>query len=69
MMDSILRFYEKAVELVSIGVPVSVIRKSGAFEELIRIKYNIPNDDFSAFEDLNGRLEKILEEIEAEYRK
>lgn len=69
MMDSILRFYEKAVKLVSIGVPVSVIRKSGAFEELTRIKYNIPNDDFGAFEDLNGRLEKTLEEIEAEYRK
>lgn len=68
MMDSILRFYQIAIKLVSIGVPVSVIRKSGAFEELIRIKYNISNEDFGAFEELNKKLEKTLVEIEAEYK-
>jgi len=69
MMDSILRFYEKAVKLVSLGVPVSVIRKSGVFEELIRIKYNISNEDFGAFDDLNRRIEETLDEIEADYKK
>ena len=35
MMDSILRLYEKTTRLVSLGIPVSVIRKSGVFEELM----------------------------------
>ncbi|NLE26324.1 MAG: V-type ATP synthase subunit A [Clostridiaceae bacterium] len=68
MMDSILRFYERAYKLVSIGVPVSVIRKSGVFEELIRIKYNISNEDFGAFDGLNNKVEKILAEIETDYK-
>ncbi len=68
MMDSILRFYERADKLVSIGVPVSVIRKSGVFEELIRIKYNISNEDFGAFDGLNNKVEKILAEIETDYK-
>ncbi len=68
MMDSILRFYERAIKLVSIGVPVSVIRKSGVFEELIRIKYNISNEDLGAFDDLNNKVENILAEIETDYK-
>lgn len=68
MMDSILRLYEKAMMLVNLGIPVSVIRRSGVFDEVIRIKYNISNDDLGAFDELNRRLEKTLEEIEAEYK-
>lgn len=68
MMDSILRFYEKATKLVSLGIPVSVIRKSGVFEELIRIKYNISNEDPGAFDQLNMKLEKRLDEIESDYK-
>ena len=68
MMDSILRLYEKTTRLVSLGIPVSVIRKSGVFEELIRIKYNISNEDTGAFDELNMKLETRLDEIESDYK-
>ncbi len=68
MMDSILRLYEKAIKLISLGIPVSVIRKSGVFEKQIRIKYNISNEDLDAFDELNENLEKTLDEIEADYK-
>lgn len=68
MMDSILRFYEKTTRFVSLGIPVSVIRRSGVFEELIRIKYNISNEDLGAFDELNMKLEKRLDEIESDYK-
>jgi len=68
MMDSILRAHAGASRLVALGIPVSVIRKSGVFEELIKMKYNISNDDPDAFEKLNSKTESILNEIESDYR-
>jgi V/A-type H+-transporting ATPase subunit A len=68
MMDSILRVGTKAAGLVALGIPVSVIRRSGVFEELIRMKYNIPNDDLNSFDGLNNKTERILDEIGSDYR-
>ncbi len=68
MMESILRLHEKAVKLVSRGIPVSVIKNSGVFNELTRIKYNISNEDFGAFDEFNKKCIIILEEIEAGYK-
>ncbi|MCX7773231.1 MAG: V-type ATP synthase subunit A [Clostridia bacterium] len=68
MMDSILRLYEKSLKLVARGIPISVIRKTGVFEDVIRIKYTIPNDDLGKFEDLNKKIAETLDEVEAGYK-
>ncbi len=68
MMDSLLKLYENAIKLVSKGIPVSVIRKTGAFEELIKIKYNISNEDMGAFNGLNEKIKKILDGIDSDYK-
>lgn len=68
MMDTILKLYENAIKLVSLGIPVSVIRKTGVFDELIKIKYNISNEDMGAFNDLNEKIKKILDGIDSDYK-
>lgn len=68
MIDAILRLYDKSLNLIALNIPVSILRKSGVFEELVRIKYNIPNEDLDAFNILNDKVKKILEEIEADYK-
>ncbi|HHY64814.1 MAG TPA: V-type ATP synthase subunit A, partial [Clostridiaceae bacterium] len=68
MMDSILRVNKKAAGLVALGVPVSVIRRSGVFEELIKMKYSISNENLEAFSELNSKTEGILDGIESDYR-
>ncbi len=68
MMDSLLKLYENAIKLVSKGIPVSVIRRTGAFEELIKIKYNISNEDMGAFNGLNEKIKKILDGIDSDYK-
>ncbi|MEG1154011.1 MAG: V-type ATP synthase subunit A, partial [Ruthenibacterium sp.] len=53
MMDAILHLYDKAVELVDEGVPVSAMAEAGLFDKLIKVKYEIPNDKpemFGAYE-------------------
>jgi len=68
MMDSILRVNKKAAGLVALGVPVSVIRRSGVFGELIKMKYSISNENLEAFSELNSKTEGILDGIESDYR-
>lgn len=68
MMDTILKLYDGSVKLVKAGIPVSSIRKTGILEEVTRMKYNIPNDRPEAFDALNKKVEKILGNIEADYK-
>lgn len=68
MMDSILRLYDGALKLLPLGIPVSVIRKTGVFEDIIKIKYSISNDDLGAFDGLNQNIAKNLSDLEADYR-
>ena len=49
------------------GVPVSVIRKAGVFEDVIRIKYTIGNEDRDGFTELDTRIASTLSAIGADY--
>ncbi len=68
MMDTLLKLYDRALKLLPLGIPVSVIRKTGVFDDVIRVKYTISNDDLGAFEALNENIAMTLDKIEAEYR-
>lgn len=68
MMDSILRLYDGSLKLIPMGIPISVIRKAGVFDDVIRMKYNISNEDLGAFDTLNQSVEKTLAEIQADYK-
>lgn len=68
MMKSMLRLHDQAARLVSKGIPVSVIRRTGVFEDVIKIKYTISNDDLGAFDELNARIDAILSDIEKSYK-
>ncbi len=51
MMKTIVYLYEKIKSLVGDSVPISDIIKTGIFDKLIRMKYDIPNDKPELFSD------------------
>ena len=63
MMELILHLYDKITDLVSRGVVISTIRESGMSEEVIRVKYNVGNDDFAAFDRLRSHVDEIYQNI------
>ncbi len=67
MISLILFLYDKSEELVKSGIPVSVIREKGYFEECISMKYTIPNDNLSAFSEMRTKFETGLRELKREY--
>ena len=66
MMEIILTLYDKCKKVVAAGTPVSVIVKTGVFEKVIKMKYDIPNDKPELFNMLTVEIDQQLKKIGAE---
>ena len=51
MMRCILYLHDKAVKLVEMKIPLAKVTKTGIFDSLTDMKYDVPNDDLSKFKD------------------
>lgn len=63
MMETILYLYEKSKQLVTKGMPVSVLRKTGIYDKIIAIKYDIPNDKPEMFEDYKKMIDEFYDNV------
>ena len=68
MMETILMLHEEAKKLIQEGIALSEIKKLEIFEEYIKAKYAIENDEIEKFEDLNKKIEKQLKELQLMYK-
>ena len=64
MMKVILHLESKARQLISASIPISKIIELGLFDKLIKMKYDIPNNDLEKFDEyikeIDEKLKKIL---------
>ncbi len=51
MLKCTLYLYTKAQSAITVGVPLSKITETGIFDELIRIKYDVPNNNLALFDN------------------
>ena len=63
MMRVILYMDEKARAVVEEGVAVSALQASGLFEKLIKIKYDVPNDQPEKFKDYYTEIDKTCDAL------
>lgn len=63
MMELILHYYTNIQSVISRGLPISVVRNSGLSEEIIRVKYNIPNNEPEKFDELKKHIDEVCEKI------
>lgn len=66
MMKIILLLFDKANEAVNRGVDVAVIKATGWFEKLIKMKYDIPNDKPQMFDEYSEQLSAEFDGLEAQ---
>lgn len=57
MMEIILYLYERAKELVNIGMPMSVLRQQGIFDKLISIKYDVLNNELDKLDNYKSMID------------
>lgn len=67
MMQTIILLYERALKLIDKRIPLSEIKKLGFFEEYVKLKMNVANDDLGKFSELNSRIKNRLKKLEDEY--
>lgn len=66
MMDTILYFDDRMKELVNESIPVSLAAKTGIADEIVKMKYNIANDEPEKFFALKEKIKSAFNEIIAE---
>ena len=60
MMEVILHLNHFCKKLIAKGIPMSAILETGLFEKVIKIKYDIPNDNLEMFEDYKKDISMTL---------
>ena len=63
MMDTILYLYAKAKALVSMGMPMSVLKEDKIFDKVISIKYDVENDRLDKFDDYKAAIDKFYDDV------
>lgn len=63
MMQLILYLNEKCKILISMGMPVSVLRSQNIFEKVIAVKYDIPNDKPEMFDEYTKLVDEFYNHI------
>ena len=63
MMETILYLNKKAKEVVKLSVPISVILKTGIFEKVIKMKYDISNEDMGGFDSLKEDIKQSYKNV------
>lgn len=63
MMDTILYLYKKSRSLISMGMPMSVLKEDTIFDKVISIKYDVPNDRLDLFDDYKKQIDQFYDNV------
>lgn len=63
MMGIILYLNKKAKALVTMGMPMSILKESSIFDKIVSIKYDVPNDHLEKFDDYTREIDEFYNEV------
>jgi V/A-type H+/Na+-transporting ATPase subunit A len=67
MLKAIVTFYDSACKAVKLGVPISTIKNKEIFEALLKMKYNIPNDNLQGIDELEKLIRDYYSGLQKKY--
>ncbi len=69
MLKTMELLYDRGLSAVKKGIPFSRVRNGETYEEVIKLKYTIPNDDISKIKEVNKMINDFYDKLESEYSK
>lgn len=63
MMETILYLYQKSRALVTMGMPMSILKEDNIFEKVISIKYDVENDALYKFDDYKKAIDAFYDKV------
>ena len=67
MLNSILIIYKNSLKLIQKGIPISKVKELGIFEEYVKLKFTIKNDEITKFNEFNKSVKDRLKQLEKTY--
>ena len=63
MMEVILHLYNRCKTLITMNMPISILKEDNIFEKVIAIKYDVPNDKLELFNGYIREIDSFYERI------
>lgn len=63
MMKVILHLYKKSKHVINTSVPISYVLETGWFDKLTKMKYDIPNNNLTIFDQYIKEMDETFEKI------
>ncbi|ONI44194.1 V-type ATP synthase subunit A [Candidatus Epulonipiscioides gigas] len=61
-------FYESALGCVKMGIPLTTIRQVPVYQDIIKMKYDVPNSQINLLDDLMEKIKISYDELRAKYQ-
>ena len=63
MMKVILHLNNRCKQLIDASIPINRVKETGIFDRLIKIKYEVPNDNLELFDNYLKKIDEVFETI------
>ncbi len=63
MMDVILYLYHRSREVINRGIAFSLITKTGIFEHIIKMKYDVANNELEKFDEYLNEIDSLIDPL------
>ena len=67
MMQVLLIYWRRGSEAIKRGVTLVKLKKMTVYQDIVKMKFNIPNDDLKMLDKLSVKLERSLDKLESVY--
>ncbi len=65
MLHIIVTYWRRGSEAIKKGATLVKLRKMKAYQDIIKMKFTIPNDDLSGLDKIEAKLERAMDQLEA----
>ena len=67
MLQIILTYWRRGSEAIRRGVTLVNLKRMKVLQDIVKMKFNVPNDDLSLIDKLTARLERSFDQLESLY--
>jgi V/A-type H+-transporting ATPase subunit A len=65
MLHIIITYWKRGSEAIKSGATLVKLRKIKVYQDIIKMKFSIPNEDLSGLDKIEARLERSMDQLEA----
>ena len=65
MLHIIVTYWRRGSEAIKSGVTLVKLRKMKVYQDIVKMKFTIPNDNLALLDKIEARLERSMDQLEA----